>query len=153
MLRDYTWISLSQINWMPGKDDQRLRFKGIHPCLIQFFRVIVLSICLFRLPDRGRMLTLIFWIAVPLEKSLQIVLVRDVDGKTFWDALDEAISPRIKAPSPVDVSALSTFRSIFQGRSLRKGTFIFLTWMEPSKMLVSVQLIEIGWFCQSNYWY
>lgn len=75
---------------------------------------------------------------IPLEKSLQIVLVRDVDGKTFWDALDEAISPRIKAPSPVDVSALSTFRSIFQGRSLRKGTFIFLTWMEPSKMLVCI---------------
>ncbi|RVW31023.1 Fatty-acid-binding protein 3, chloroplastic [Vitis vinifera] len=75
---------------------------------------------------------------IPQEKSLQIVLVRDVDGKTFWDALDEAISPRIKAPSPVDVSALSTFRSIFQGRSLRKGTFIFLTWMEPSKMLVCI---------------
>lgn len=75
---------------------------------------------------------------VPLEKSLQIVLVRDVDGKTFWDALDEAISPRIKAPSPVDESALSTFRGIFQGRSLNKGTFIFLTWPEPSKMLVAV---------------
>ncbi|EOY13612.1 Chalcone-flavanone isomerase family protein isoform 3, partial [Theobroma cacao] len=75
---------------------------------------------------------------VPLEKSLQIVLVRDVDGKTFWDALDEAISPRIKAPTPVDQSALSTFRSIFQGRPLNKGTFIFLTWPDPSKMLVAV---------------
>ncbi|XVF04449.1 hypothetical protein REPUB_Repub05bG0083900 [Reevesia pubescens] len=75
---------------------------------------------------------------VPLEKSLQIVLVRDVDGKTFWDALDEAVSPRIKAPSPVDESALSTFRSTFQGRPLNKGTFIFLTWPDPSKMLVAV---------------
>ncbi|TYI47556.1 hypothetical protein E1A91_D13G182200v1 [Gossypium mustelinum] len=56
----------------------------------------------------------------PMEKSLQIVLVRDVDGKTFWDALDEAISPRIKAPTPVDESALSTFRGIFQGRPLNK---------------------------------
>ncbi|KAJ4726540.1 Chalcone-flavonone isomerase family protein [Melia azedarach] len=74
----------------------------------------------------------------PLEKSLQIVLVRDVDGKTFWDALDDAISPRIKTPTPVDQSALSTFRSIFQGRSLKKGTFIFLTWPEPSKMLVCI---------------
>lgn len=70
------------------------------------------------------------------EKSLQIVLVRDVDGKTFWDALDDAISPRIKAPTPGDESALSTFRSIFEGRSLKKGTFIFLTWLEPPKMLV-----------------
>ncbi|OVA16377.1 Chalcone isomerase [Macleaya cordata] len=74
----------------------------------------------------------------PTEKSLQIVLVRDVDGKTFWDALDEAISPRIKAPTSVDESALSTFRSIFQGRPLKKGTLIFLTWVDPSKMLVCI---------------
>ncbi|KAK8519993.1 hypothetical protein V6N13_031532 [Hibiscus sabdariffa] len=74
----------------------------------------------------------------PTEKSLQIVLVRDVDGKTFWDALDEAVSPRIKAPAPVDESALSTFRSIFQGRPLNKGTSIFLTWPDPSKMLVAI---------------
>ncbi|KAL7186122.1 hypothetical protein ACSBR2_027970 [Camellia fascicularis] len=74
----------------------------------------------------------------PLEKSLQIVLVRAVDGKTFWDALDDAISPRIKPPTPVDESALSTFRSIFQGQPLKKGTFIFLTWLDPTKMLVSV---------------
>ncbi|KAL3733963.1 hypothetical protein ACJRO7_023332 [Eucalyptus globulus] len=73
-----------------------------------------------------------------LEKSLQIVLVRDVDGKTFWDALDDAISPRIKSLTPVDQSALSTFRSIFQGRPLKKGTSIFLTWLDSSKMLVSV---------------
>lgn len=74
----------------------------------------------------------------PLEKSLQIVLVRDIDGKTFWDALDDAISSRTKTATPVDESALSTFRSIFQGRSLKKGTLIFLTWLNPSKMLVCV---------------
>ncbi|BFG28926.1 hypothetical protein CerSpe_152000 [Prunus speciosa] len=74
----------------------------------------------------------------PLERSLQIVLVRDVDGKTFWDALNDAISPRIKSPTPVDESALSTFRSIFQGQPLKKGTFIFLTWPDPSKMLVCI---------------
>ncbi|XP_038996707.1 fatty-acid-binding protein 3, chloroplastic isoform X2 [Hibiscus syriacus] len=76
----------------------------------------------------------------PMEKSLQIVLVRDVDGKTFWDALDEAVSPRIKAPTPVDESALSTLRSIFQGRPLNKGTSIFLTWPDTSKMLIAVSL-------------
>ncbi|KDP39780.1 hypothetical protein JCGZ_04939 [Jatropha curcas] len=73
-----------------------------------------------------------------LEKSLQIVLVRDVDGKTFWDALDDAISPRIKAPTLVDESALSAFRSVFQDRALKKGTFIFLTWLDPSKLLICV---------------
>ncbi|KAL5565051.1 hypothetical protein UlMin_028215 [Ulmus minor] len=74
----------------------------------------------------------------PLEKSLQIVLVRDVDGKTFWNALDDAISPRIKSPTTADESALSTFRSIFQERPLKKGSFIFLTWLDTSKMIVSV---------------
>ncbi|KMS98130.1 hypothetical protein BVRB_4g095180 [Beta vulgaris subsp. vulgaris] len=76
----------------------------------------------------------------PLEKSLQIALVRDVDGKTFWDALDEAVSPRVKAPTDVDKLALSTFRNIFQALSLKKGTLILLTWLEPSQMLVSVSL-------------
>ncbi|RZC68372.1 hypothetical protein C5167_031628 [Papaver somniferum] len=74
----------------------------------------------------------------PLEKSLQIVLVRDIDGKTFWDALDEAISPRIEVPKPADESALSTFRSTFEGRPLKKGTLIFLTWLDPTKMIVSI---------------
>ncbi|KAK0602384.1 hypothetical protein LWI29_032767 [Acer saccharum] len=74
----------------------------------------------------------------PLDKSLQIVLVRDVDGKTFWDALDDAISPRMKTLTPIDQSALSTFRSIFQERPLKKGTFIFLTWLDPSKMQVCI---------------
>lgn len=72
---------------------------------------------------------------------MQIVLVRDVDGKTFWDALDEAVSPpRIKAPTAIDQSTLSTFQSIFQGLSLKKGTLILLTWLEPSKMSVSTPL-------------
>ncbi|KAL1349866.1 hypothetical protein HN51_026355 [Arachis hypogaea] len=73
-----------------------------------------------------------------LEKSLQIILVRDVDGKTFWDALSDAISPRIVEPTTADESALSAFRDFFLNLSLRKGTFIFLTWPNPSKLLVSV---------------
>ncbi|XP_071734218.1 fatty-acid-binding protein 3, chloroplastic [Rutidosis leptorrhynchoides] len=71
-----------------------------------------------------------------LEKTLQIVLVRDIDGKTFWDALDEAISPRIKSPSAIDKTALSKFRGIFQDRPLKKGNSIFLTWVGPSKIMI-----------------
>lgn len=74
----------------------------------------------------------------PLEKLLQIVLVRDVDGKTFWDALSDAISPRIAKPTTADETALTTFRSVFQDRPLKKGNFIFLTWLNPTKLLVSV---------------
>ncbi|KAF9666646.1 hypothetical protein SADUNF_Sadunf16G0250500 [Salix dunnii] len=69
------------------------------------------------------------------EKSLRIVLVRDVDGKTFWDALDEGIIPIIKEVTSADKSALKTFRSIFQGRPLKKETSIFFTCLDTSKML------------------
>ncbi|CAA6671303.1 unnamed protein product [Spirodela intermedia] len=72
------------------------------------------------------------------EKCLQIVLVRDVDGQTFWNALNDVISPRIKEPSVADKEALETFRGTFHGRPLNKGTIILLTWAEPSKMLVSI---------------
>ena len=64
------------------------------------------------------------------------MLVRDVDGKTFWNALNDVISPRIKEQTAVDESALSNFRNTFQGRDLKQGTLILLTWIEPSKMLV-----------------
>ncbi|KAH7658360.1 Chalcone isomerase protein [Dioscorea alata] len=74
----------------------------------------------------------------PLQKSLKIVLVRDVDGKTFWNALNDVILPRIKEPSSADEFALSTFRDTFQKRDLKNGTLILLTWVEPSKMLVSI---------------
>ncbi|CAI0440839.1 unnamed protein product [Linum tenue] len=73
------------------------------------------------------------------EKALRIVLVRDVDGKTFWDALDEAISPRIKAPAEADKPALAKLRATFENRPLNKGTVLFLTWLGPSKMHVCVE--------------
>ncbi|CAL0310707.1 unnamed protein product [Lupinus luteus] len=73
-----------------------------------------------------------------LEKSLQIILVRDVDGKTFWGALNDAISPRIAEPTSVDETALSTLSRTFLNKPLKKGTFIFLTWVNPSKLLVSI---------------
>ncbi|KAG4960673.1 hypothetical protein JHK82_037349 [Glycine max] len=72
------------------------------------------------------------------EKSLQIILVRDVDGKTFWDALSDAISPRIPQPTTTDETALTTFRGVFLDRPLKKGAIIILTWLNPSGLLVSV---------------
>lgn len=87
------------------------------------------------------------------EKSLEIVLVRDVDGKTFWDALDEAISPRIKSPTSDDKTALSTFQGIFQNRPLNKGSVILLTWINPSKMLVSTIFSHANWITYTLFAY
>ncbi|KAL6846301.1 hypothetical protein ACP4OV_023749 [Aristida adscensionis] len=74
----------------------------------------------------------------PVVKSLSIILVRDVDGKTFVKALDDVIARQIKIPTAEEKSALSTFQNTFLGRNLKQGTSIYITWLEPSRMLVSV---------------
>lgn len=35
-----------------------------------------------------------------------------------------------------EISSNKTFRNTFQGRDLKQGTSIILTWLEPTKMLV-----------------
>lgn len=74
----------------------------------------------------------------PVVKSLNIILVRDVDGKTFVNALDDVIARRIKKPTADEESALSAFQNTFLGRNLKQRTGIYLTWLEPSRMLISI---------------
>ncbi|KAK4355336.1 hypothetical protein RND71_024307 [Anisodus tanguticus] len=59
----------------------------------------------------------------------------------LFNMIFEAISPRIKSPTADDKSALSTFCGVFQGKPLKNETSIFLTWIDPTKMLVSMQYI------------
>ncbi|XP_039836708.1 fatty-acid-binding protein 3, chloroplastic isoform X2 [Panicum virgatum] len=74
----------------------------------------------------------------PAVKSLSIILVRDVDGKTFVNALNDVIARQIKKPNAEEESSLSTFQNTFLGRNLKQGTSIYLTWLEPSRMLISI---------------
>ncbi|CAO2038526.1 unnamed protein product [Urochloa humidicola] len=74
----------------------------------------------------------------PVVKSLSIILVRDVDGKTFVNALNDVIARQIKKPNAEEESSLSTFQNTFLGRNLKQGTSIYLTWLEPSRMLISI---------------
>lgn len=83
------------------------------------------------------MLMLVFYCAARVVKSLCINLVRDVDGKTFVNALNDVIARQIKEPNVEEESSLSTFQNTFLGRNLKQGTSIYLTWLEPSRMLVS----------------
>lgn len=66
------------------------------------------------------------------------MLAREVDGATFWGALDEALVPRLKAASAGadGDAALAAFGKVFQGRSLKQGTVIILTWAQPSSLKV-----------------
>ncbi|XP_044446880.1 fatty-acid-binding protein 3, chloroplastic, partial [Triticum aestivum] len=77
-------------------------------------------------------------------KSLSITLVRDVDGKTFVNALDGIIARWIQKRTDEEESSLSAFRNSFLGRNLKQGTTIYLTWLEPSRMLVSVSTKDQG---------
>ncbi|KAJ9536785.1 hypothetical protein OSB04_un000009 [Centaurea solstitialis] len=73
----------------------------------------------------------------PLEKSLKIVPVLDISGEMCWDVLVGAVFRRFKSPtSSVDFIALSTFHDILTNCSLKKGCSIFLTWPQPSKLLL-----------------
>ena len=80
---------------------------------------------------------LVFLCAAAVVKSLSIILVRDIDGKTFVNALNDVIAAQIKKPNAEEESSLSTFQNTFLGRNLKQGTSIYLTWLEPSRMLVS----------------
>eukprot|EP00250_Pteridium_aquilinum_P026473 c33062_g1_i1 orf=494-1318(-) len=76
----------------------------------------------------------------PVEKAIKIVLVRDVDGATFWGALDEAVAPRLRTANagPAGQEALDAFGEVFRGRSLKQGTSIYLAWVQPFKLQVAV---------------
>lgn len=78
--------------------------------------------------------------AATVEKAVKIVLVMDVDGATFWAALNEAVAPRLKAANAgaAGQEALDAFGEVFKGRSLKQGTSIYLTWVQPFKLQVAV---------------
>ncbi len=81
-------------------------------------------------------------VAAPFEKALEIVLARDVDGATFWGALDEALVPQLKAADNGvhGEAALADFGKVFQGRALKQGTRIILAWVQPSNLKVLFSL-------------
>jgi hypothetical protein len=59
----------------------------------------------------------------PCEKSLNIKLVRNVDGKTFWDALNDVITPRAEKLIDTDEAALSVFHTTFMDHNLKAHPF------------------------------
>lgn len=88
---------------------------------------------------------LLVYFAAPVVKSLSIILVRAVDGKTFVNALNDVIARQIKNPNAEEESSLSTLQNTFLGRNLKQGTNIYLTWLEPKRMLVSQSILWILW--------
>jgi len=57
-------------------------------------------------------------------KALRIDLVRDVEGATFYEALEAAMGPRVRLAG--EGGALDAFSAFFGGRKLTKGTAILM---------------------------
>jgi len=76
----------------------------------------------------------------PVQKALQLVLVRDITGSQFWGALDEALRPRLRAANAgaAGDQALAELAKVFQTRPLKSDTTITLNWVHPSTLQVAV---------------
>lgn len=59
-------------------------------------------------------------------KLLQVQLVRKIEGDQFFEAIEEALTPRLRITG--ELSTLTKFKEFFNGRSLEKGTNILLLW-------------------------
>ncbi|GAQ88583.1 chalcone isomerase-like protein [Klebsormidium nitens] len=73
-------------------------------------------------------------------KQLQIVLARDVTGDQFYGALEEALAPRVAAAGAGadGQAAMGQFGNVFKGKSLKKGTGIFLSFEKPDILHIGV---------------
>jgi len=74
-------------------------------------------------------------------KTLQIELVRDVEGEQFVEALNESLRPRMSLSG--ETSLLEQFSAFFQGKKLIKGTNVVLMYRTDATLdvLVSPQRI------------
>eukprot|EP00897_Mesotaenium_endlicherianum_P009207 jgi/Mesen1/8314/ME000457S07512 len=75
----------------------------------------------------------------PVEKTMELVLARDVDRSQFLGALEESVKPKLKASNAgaAGDEALATFGKAFDGRTLKKNTGIYLSWIQPSTLEVA----------------
>jgi hypothetical protein len=70
-------------------------------------------------------------------KALQIELVRDVEGATFVEALNEALRPRMALTG--ETAILEQFRAFFGEKKLGKGTNIVLMYRTDATLDVAVR--------------
>lgn len=68
-------------------------------------------------------------------KALRIDLVRDVDGATFYAALEDALAPRLRITG--DMASLEQFRAYLGDKKLVKGTTLCLLWTPDGALEVT----------------
>eukprot|EP00850_Spirogloea_muscicola_P015486 SM000119S25629 [mRNA] locus=s119:18711:20446:- [translate_table: standard] len=78
-------------------------------------------------------------IRAPVEKTLVLVLARNVGGDQFVEALNEELRPRLKAANEGDTaeSALIAFGETIKGQSLKKNSAIIVSWLMPATLQIA----------------
>ncbi|WPT11301.1 Fatty-acid-binding protein 3 [Picochlorum sp. SENEW3] len=72
-----------------------------------------------------------------LIKSLELVLVRNIQGKQFIDAIDDSLRPRLALSG--DLGSLEKLQNFFVNLSLSKGTVIKMAFSQDSKVDICVR--------------
>lgn len=90
------------------------------------------------------------------EKSVRLVMARDVDGEDMAEAFSESVEPRVARQGAAAVSALATFKSYFKMDEVKEDTDLVFTWAKGGKLTTTIAgrkmgTIESEAFCRALY--
>eukprot|EP00244_Chara_vulgaris_P012717 TRINITY_DN6856_c0_g3_i1.p1 TRINITY_DN6856_c0_g3~~TRINITY_DN6856_c0_g3_i1.p1 ORF type:complete len:175 (-),score=30.12 TRINITY_DN6856_c0_g3_i1:193-717(-) len=76
----------------------------------------------------------------PVEKAIKIVLARDVSADSFWNALNDALVPRLKAlkAGPETDKAVALLGESIRRQALKKNVSICLGWHQPGTLELTI---------------
>lgn len=90
------------------------------------------------------------------EKSIRLVMARDVDGDDMAEAFSESVEPRVAREGAGAVRALATFKSYFRMDEVKEGSDLVFTWGKGGKFTTAIAgrtmgTIESEAFCRAFY--
>lgn len=90
------------------------------------------------------------------EKSIRLVMARDVDGDDMAEAFSESVEPRVARQGAAAVRALATFKGYFTMDQVKKGSDLVFTWGKGGKLTTALAgrtmgTIESEAFCRALY--
>ncbi|MEZ4269568.1 MAG: chalcone isomerase family protein, partial [Myxococcota bacterium] len=90
------------------------------------------------------------------EKSIRLVMARDVDGDDMAEAFSESVEPRVARQGAAAVRALATFKGYFTMDEVKEGSDLVFTWGKGGKLTTALAgktmgTIESEAFCRALY--
>jgi hypothetical protein len=90
------------------------------------------------------------------EKSIRLVMARDVDGEDMAEAFSESVEPRVARQGAAAVRALATFKGYFKMDEVKEGSDLIFTWGKGGKLTTAIAGRTMGTidsepFCRALY--